>query len=99
MAYRVLVDDNAHYMDLDTRWVRGEYDSIEEALLVCRALVEISLAEHFRAGMSAEELQRAYRADGDDPFIATTDSSLRQVDFSGWDYACQRSREIAAGAT
>ena len=40
MAYRVMVDDNFHYLDKSRRCVKGEYSTYSEALAVCRDIVE-----------------------------------------------------------
>jgi hypothetical protein len=48
-----MVDDNFHYQDLDERWEQGTYQTIEEALTACRALVDLSLKDEYSPGMSA----------------------------------------------
>jgi hypothetical protein len=66
--YRVVVDDNFHYMESDARWEKGTYETIEEALAACRGIVDQSLAENFEPGVSAEALYEHYVSFGDDPF-------------------------------
>ena len=41
--YQVLVDDNFHYQAADERRQERTYDSLEEALAACRAIVDRSL--------------------------------------------------------
>ena len=40
MSYRVLVDDNYHYMDESERWTQGEYATYADALAACERLVD-----------------------------------------------------------
>ncbi|MGO8954818.1 MAG: hypothetical protein ACLQF2_16045 [Rhodomicrobium sp.] len=49
-------DDNYHYMDESERYEHGTYDAVDEALAVCRAIVEQSLKHGFTPGMTAEGL-------------------------------------------
>ena len=91
MNYKVLVDDNAHYMDERARYTLGEYASAGAAIAVARALVERDLKELYRPGMSAAELFRHYTTYGADPFSVSTDPACT---FSAWDYARARSREL-----
>jgi hypothetical protein len=64
--YQVLVDDNFHYMDVEKRWDKGTYATLEEALRVCRAMVQRSVEEQFEQapGATAEKLFNRYRASG-----------------------------------
>jgi len=41
--YIVYVDDNFHYMDTDERYKYGEYDTLEEAIRECKAIVDREL--------------------------------------------------------
>lgn len=67
--YRVMVDENEHFMDDDARWTLGRFESLEDAEAACRRLVDASLSEHFQPGMSAKALFNSYVSYGDDPFI------------------------------
>ncbi len=67
--YLVMVDENEHFMDEDSRWTLGRFESLEDAEAACRRLVDASLSEHFQAGMSATALFNSYMNYGDDPFI------------------------------
>jgi len=94
IRYKVMVDDNFNYMDEDARWERGTYATLEEALTVCRRLVENSLQEGYRPGISAQALYDGYVMHGDDPFIVVVDGTDESAKFSAWDYARERSRQI-----
>lgn len=94
-SYTVMVDDNFHYMDPDERWQYGTYATIAEAVAVCRHLVDRSLLEQFKQGMTADQVYEAYVFFGDDPFVVGIEGSDEKVPFSGRDYARERSRELA----
>jgi len=95
--YRVMVDDNFHYQDLDERREQGTYESLEEALAVCRRAVDQSLAEEYRPGMSADALYDRYVSFGDDPFIEVLDGADDRATFSAWSYAKERCRIVCEG--
>lgn len=91
--YRVLVDDNFHYMDGDAHWTAGEFETAEAALAKCRKMVDEDLAHLHQVGMNAVELFASYKNFGDDPFIISLGDAT-PVEFSAWDYAERRSVEI-----
>jgi len=98
LRYRVMVDDNYHYMDPDERYEQGIYDNVEDALAVCRRLVDFSLKEGYQPGMTAEALFGYYRSFGDDPFIVAIEGSDDGAKFSAWDYARERCRSMCEGS-
>ena len=94
LRYKVVVDDNCHYQDSDERWQHGIYDTKEEALTICRRLVDNSLNERHKPGLSADALYSAYTSFGDDPFIVVVDGEDDGATFSAWSYAKERCRLI-----
>ena len=62
LRYKVLVDDNFHYQDPGERREHGAYDTLEEALAACREIVDRSLEEERRPGISAERCTNAIQA-------------------------------------
>ena len=96
--YRVMVDENSHYMDEGERWTAGTFDTAEEALAKCRHLVDLSLREGLSSESTAEALLAHYRMWGDDPFIVVVDGDgpTAAPPFSAWDYAEVRCRELCA---
>lgn len=90
MSYKVLVDDNFHYMDQEHRYSFGEFDTFEAAVAACQQIVDEVLEEAYKTGMKAEELYQVYIGFGEDPFIVGGD-----IPFSAWDYAKERSAQIA----
>ena len=91
--YKVMVDDNFHYMAEDERWEYGTFATAEEALDACRRLVDEALLEEYRDGATAEQLFVRYTSFGDDPFIVALDDA-EKVDFSASAYAEQRAMEL-----
>jgi hypothetical protein len=92
--YRVLVDDNFHYMQEDERYEAGTFGSYAEALAKCKAIVEAGLRQMAKPGMTPDELYNSYVTFGDDPWIPETPTGTDR--FSAWDYARTRSLEICA---
>lgn len=89
--YRVLVDDNYHYMDESARYELGTFACCEEAIAACRRVVDEFLLATYEPGMAAEDLWAGYSTFGKDPFVSTSDKKCR---FSAWDYARQRCKVI-----
>jgi hypothetical protein len=89
MKYKVMVDDNFHYMDEDERYTHGEFETCEAALSAAKGLVDADLDSLYRAGMTADELYQQYTSFGTDPFIVSEDRGCR---FSAWSYAKERCR-------
>jgi|SRR5579871_2076171 len=96
--YRVLVADNFHYTDAEDCDEKGLFDTPEEAISACRRLVDLSLAQHYKPGMTADALYDYYTSFGDDPFIRVAAVSDKPVDFSAWTYARERCNAICAEA-
>jgi hypothetical protein len=94
--YKVMVDDNFNYMDEDERHEQGTYDTVEEALAACRAIVEKSVKDQLEPGMLAEELFKRYQSFGDDPFILVVDGKNEDAKFSAWSYAQEVCATICA---
>lgn len=92
--YKVMVDDNFHYMDEDERYEHGVYETVDEAIAACRGIVERSLEEGYTPDVSAEALYENYVSFGDDPFIVVLDGADDNAKFSAWVYAKERSRLI-----
>ena len=91
MKYKVLVDDNFHYMDESERHSYGEYETCEEAVSAAKKIVDDFLTSNYKFGMTADDLYDHYQSFGGDPFIIPSDNNCR---FSAWNYAKQRCREI-----
>ena len=98
--YLLYIDDNFHYMRESERAGPFEFDTAEVALAEARRIVDRSLADSLRPGITAEKLYELYTLFGDDPFVVCDDPAVRGLDpalqgFSAWEYAKQRSKEMA----
>jgi hypothetical protein len=88
MPYRVLVDDNYHFMDESERHEVGEFQSYDEAVQASKRIVDDFLLSSFKPGMTASELFKGYTDFGEDPFIVAVDPSPHMApSFSAWEYA------------
>lgn len=96
--YTVQVDDNYHYMDETERYTLGKYETWEEAVAAAKKLVDASLADSYKPGMSAESLYSAYKMFGEDPFILGDCPDPKDA-FSAWDYAKRRCEELCGTTT
>ena len=94
MTYKVMIDDNFHYMEEDARITHGEYDTLEAAIEACKKIVNDCLEYAYSPGTSAQKLYEYYTMFGEDPWI----SGGEGVPFSAWTYAKQRCAEICAAA-
>jgi hypothetical protein len=90
-----MVDDNFHYGDDDERSKLSTFSTADEALEVCRRLVDESLLAEYKDGETAEQLFDRYTSFGDDPFVVALED-VPKVEFSAWTYARERARELAA---
>ena len=95
LTYRVLVDDNGHYMDESERYELGEFETLEAAVAACKKLVDEFLTTSHRPGMTSAELLKQYSHFGEDPFV---DAGAGTVPFSARSYAAARVREICGDA-
>lgn len=94
-GYRVMVDDNFHFMDEQERHCQAEFATYAEALECAKGIVEGSMAA--RKETEAEELLKAYQSFGDDPFIVPFGGAEALVEkFSAWDYARVCAERLAA---
>jgi hypothetical protein len=93
--YKVMIDDNFKYMEEEARVEYGTVSSADEALDICRALVDMSLLEQYSDGQSAEALYERYTDFGKDPFVVALDGAPK-VNFSAWTYARHRAEELTA---
>lgn len=94
--YRVLVDENYHHADPESRWTPGTFATADEALAACRKMVDDDLVNLHKPGMHASVLLVQYQMFGDDPFPVAVDGAA-SVEFSAWDYAKERCAVICGG--
>jgi hypothetical protein len=87
--YKVLIDDNFHYMDEDERHEHATFPTAEEAVAACRRLVDAWLVRNHKPSVTATELYEQYRSFGEDPFVVSPPGG-EDVKFSAWGYARER---------
>jgi hypothetical protein len=97
--YKVMVDDNFHYMDEDERYEYGVFSTAEEAVARCKHIVDQSLNSLCKPGITEQELYEAYTMFGDGPFVVPIDNSGNAVKFSAWEYAKERCNVLAGGGS
>jgi hypothetical protein len=89
--FKVYIDDNFHYMDEGNRQFDGEYDTYEEAEDRCREIVEKSIMEFYKPGITEQELSQGYFVYGEEPFVIPTPAGKS---FSAYTHASNRIVEI-----
>jgi hypothetical protein len=94
--FRVLINDNAHYMDESERSEDGIFASADEAIAACKAIVDDELNTMCKRGTTAAELYELYIAFGLDPFVVPLDPKDPDVEFSAWTYAKEKSKELVS---
>jgi hypothetical protein len=95
MPYQVWVDDNYHIGDESERYELGEFASYDEALHAAKRIVDESLSSGYQPGMTAEQLYNGYSGFGEDSFIVAVAPSRKvKPEFSAWEYAKARCKEI-----
>jgi hypothetical protein len=85
--YKVLVDDNFHFMNQDYREVGGVYETAAEAIAACKEIVDDCLKPMLQPGMSCKALYRQYEQFGEDPFVRAIDPNGPPAAFTAWQYA------------
>lgn len=93
MPFIVFVDDNFHYHDESERYEHGAFETYEEAVTVCKAIVDGNLKNMCGDGESAASLYGQYTSFGSDPFVKPVPTGKK---FSAWEYASQRCAEMCS---
>ena len=95
--YKVIVDDNFHYMDETEQVEDGVFATAEEAIAECKEIVDDDLNSTIRnrRNLTANELFELYTLFGPDPFIVPINKGDAAPNFSAWDYAKERCQVLA----
>jgi hypothetical protein len=94
--YKVMVDDNFHYMEEDERYEVATLSTIEEAMTACKRIVDNDLSALAKGkNYTPDELYEHYVSFGSDPFIVALDPKDDRPCFSAWDYAKERSQVLS----
>lgn len=91
-GFKVFVDDNYHYMDKESRYSLGPFESYSEALARATAIVDAFLQQCHEPGMTSNELVESHIMFGEDPFIIPVPAG--EPRFSARDYARARCIEL-----
>lgn len=94
--YKILIDDNFHFMDENHRYEWKSFSAMEEAIAECKRIVDSDLVGFLKPGITATELYDLYETFGDDPFIVAVDPNDQPVHFSAWEYAKERSGALTS---
>jgi site-specific recombinase XerC len=95
-GYKVLIDDNFHFMDESERVLHGVFATADEAIVACKLIVDECLKPMLQPGMTATALYEQYNGFGDDPFIVPVDPNDAPLAFSAWEYAKERCEVLGA---
>ena len=87
LPFKVLVDDNFHYMDESERYEAGNFPTLEAATDAARRVVDEYLQSAYEPGMTADALLTTYVTFGEDPFIVSSAPEHTGVLFSAREYA------------
>ena len=82
--YKVMIDDNFHYMDTDHRLQNGVFPTTQAAIAACKEIVDADLRQFHKPGITAKELYEMYTMFGDDPFVVPTNPVDRAGRFLGF---------------
>jgi hypothetical protein len=64
-GYKVLIDDNFHFMDESERIQHGVFATADEAIAACKLIVDECLKPMLQPGMTATALYVQYKGFGD----------------------------------
>jgi len=95
MGYRVMVDDNFHYMDPDERYQLAVCDTEEEARALCIGRLEADLRALAADCSTPSELVQQWMSFGEDPFVVATDGSPG-IDWSARDHVREHAARVLA---
>lgn len=89
--YTVRILDNFHFMDESEEYNSGTFNTYEEAVSKCKAILDDFLESAYRPGDTAEQLYGTYVHYGETPIIWGPESGS----FDSNEYAKERSRVIS----
>ncbi len=94
--FTVMVDDNYHYMDGDSRYTAGMFDTWEEAVALAKKIVDETISPAINDGLSPEDAIMSYRHFGEDPWIIGNGAVPKGEHFSVCGYAEMRAFQLYA---
>jgi hypothetical protein len=94
MPYLLRVGDNFHRYDSEHEHDAGEYETADQILAAARQIIDRSLAECWKAGMTAEQLYSQYSGFGEIPYILCLHVEEISPRFDPWAYAEERAKAM-----
>jgi hypothetical protein len=94
--YKVLINDSFHFMDESERTDHGVFANADDAIAVCKEIVDDDLIVMWKPGTTAKELYKLYVAFGPDPFVVPLNPKDPSVEFSAWTYAKIRCKDLVS---
>src|SRR3982074_1106126 len=79
-SYKVLINDNAHYMDESERADHGVFANADEAVAACKEIVDDDLNAMWKPGTTARELYQLYVAFGPIPSSCRSTRTILALD-------------------
>jgi hypothetical protein len=89
-GYKVLIDDNFHFMDEDHRYEHGTFGTADEAVAACKRIVDNELTYMLKPDMTAEDLYGLWVMFAEDPYVMPLNRTEARVDFAACEYAKER---------
>lgn len=74
--YIVKVDDNYHSGSMEGTYEAGSFDTLDEALNLCKELTTKSLESFYKSGITPSELHAQWLIFGEDPFVYTGEGDV-----------------------
>jgi hypothetical protein len=81
--YTVKVDDNYNSGSMEGIYEAGSFDTLDEALNLCKEITVKSLESFYKPGITPNELNTQWLMFGEDPFIYT---GMGDVPFSAREF-------------
>jgi hypothetical protein len=88
--YKVLIDDNFHFMDEEHRYEHGTFRTADEAVAACKRIVDNELTYMLKPDMTVDDLYGLWVMFAEDPYVMPLNRTDAPVDFAACDYAKER---------
>ena len=98
-TYKVMVDDNFHFMDESERYEHGTFNTLEEAVAAGRRIVDEDLISSYKPGVTATELYELYCSFGRDPYVLSVGGRAKSNKFRARSYARGRCKALTSERT
>jgi hypothetical protein len=93
--YKVLIDDNFHFMDEEHRYEHGTFGTADEAIAACKRIVDNELTYMLKPHMTADDLYGLWVMFAEDPYVIPLNRTDARVHFAACDYAKEQCEVFA----